>query len=151
LPWSVGEIGFLELIGNWLVILGLLNPLGTLALAGTMARAAYQHILTAGLNVWVLELVLLHLEESLALLFNGPGAFPLMQAWGVRADLRAGSRRCCTRNGSTRWLQGPHSGDHPSEGLPPGRLSGKRRAAAYGFAALTRERAQTSHIALQFS
>ena len=47
----------MELIGNWLVILGLLNPLGTLALAGTMARAAYQHILTAGLNVWVLELV----------------------------------------------------------------------------------------------
>jgi putative oxidoreductase len=41
----------LELIGNWLVILGLLSPMGTLALAGTMAAAAYQHILKAGLNI----------------------------------------------------------------------------------------------------
>jgi putative oxidoreductase len=40
-------IGFSELIGNWLVILGLLTPLGTLALADTMATAAYQHMLTA--------------------------------------------------------------------------------------------------------
>jgi hypothetical protein len=144
-------IGFLELIGNWLVILGLLTPLGALALAGTMARAAYQHIHAAGLNIHALELVLLHLEGSLALLFNGPGAFPLMQVWGERADLRAGSRRCCTRNGSTRWLWRPHYGDHPSEGLPPGRLRCKRRVAAHGFAALTRERAQASHIALQSS
>jgi len=88
-------IGFLELIGNWLAILGLLNPLGTLTLDGTMARAAYQHILTAGLNIHTLEMVVLHLEGSLALLFNGPGAFPLVQAWGERADLSAGSRRCC--------------------------------------------------------
>jgi hypothetical protein len=144
-------IGFLELIGNWLVILGLLNPLGTLALAGTITTAAYQQILTAGLNIYLLELVVLHLGGSLALLFNGPGAFPLMQVWGERADLRAGSRRCCTPNGSTRWLWRPHYGDHPSEGLPPGRLRCKRRVAAHGFAALTRERARTSHIALQSS
>jgi len=42
-----GVIGFSELIGNWLVILGLLTPLGTMALADTMATAAYQHMLTA--------------------------------------------------------------------------------------------------------
>jgi putative oxidoreductase len=40
-----------------------------------MAVAAYQHISTAGLNIYVLELVLLYLGGSLALLLNGPGRF----------------------------------------------------------------------------
>ena len=30
-------------------------PLGTLALAGTMATAAYQHIFSAGLNIYLLD------------------------------------------------------------------------------------------------
>ena len=38
-----------------------------------MAVAAYQHILTAGLNIYVLELVALYLGGSLALLLLGPG------------------------------------------------------------------------------
>jgi putative oxidoreductase len=67
--------GFSELIGSWLVILGLLTPVGALALSSTMAMAAYQHISTAGFNIYVLELVLLYLGGSLALLFNGPGRF----------------------------------------------------------------------------
>lgn len=67
--------GFSELIGSWLVILGLLTPVGALALSGTMTVAAYQHISTAGFNIYVLELVLLYLGGSLALLFNGPGRF----------------------------------------------------------------------------
>lgn len=67
--------GFSELIGSWLVIFGLLTPLGALALSGTMTVAAYQHISTAGLNIYVLELVLLYLGGSLALLLNGPGRF----------------------------------------------------------------------------
>jgi putative oxidoreductase len=67
--------GFSELIGSWLVILGLFTPLGALALIGTMTVAAYQHISTAGFNIYVLELVLLYLGGSLALLFNGPGRF----------------------------------------------------------------------------
>ena len=67
--------GFSELIGSWLVILGLLTPLGALALSSTMAMAAYQHILTAGLNIYVLELVVLYLGGSLALLLVGPGRF----------------------------------------------------------------------------
>jgi putative oxidoreductase len=37
--------------------------------------AAFQHISTAGFNIYVLELVLLYLGGSLALLFNGPGRF----------------------------------------------------------------------------
>jgi putative oxidoreductase len=67
--------GFSELIGSWLVIFGLLTPLGALALTATMATAAFQHILTAGLNIYVLELVVLYLGGSLALLFIGPGRF----------------------------------------------------------------------------
>ena len=67
--------GFSELIGSWLVIFGLLTPVGALALSGTMSVAAYQHISTAGFNIYVLELVLLYLGGSLALLFNGPGRF----------------------------------------------------------------------------
>jgi putative oxidoreductase len=67
--------GFSELIGSWLVIFGLLTPLGALALSSTMTVAAYQHISTAGLNIYVLELVLLYLGASLAVLLNGPGRF----------------------------------------------------------------------------
>jgi putative oxidoreductase len=66
-------IGFSELIGNWLVILGLFTPLSTLDLADTMATAAYQHILTAGLNIYALDLVGVLLEGSLALPVNDPG------------------------------------------------------------------------------
>ena len=40
-----------------------------------MAKAAHQQILTAGLNIYLLELVVLHLGESLVLRFNGPGHF----------------------------------------------------------------------------
>ncbi|MFO0119189.1 MAG: DoxX family protein, partial [Cyanobium sp.] len=65
--------GFSDLIGSWLLILGLLTPLGALAITGTMSVAAYQHILTAGLNIYVLELVVLYLGGSLALLLLGGG------------------------------------------------------------------------------
>jgi putative oxidoreductase len=67
--------GFSELMGSWLVILGLLTPLGALAIAGTMSVAAYQHILTGGFNIYVLELVVLYLGSSLALLLVGPGRY----------------------------------------------------------------------------
>ncbi|MFO7629192.1 MAG: DoxX family membrane protein [Prochlorococcaceae cyanobacterium] len=43
--WAGGwRAGFSELIGSWLLILGLLTPLAALALSGTMATAAYQPI-----------------------------------------------------------------------------------------------------------
>lgn len=65
--------GLSELIGSWLVISGLLTPIGAMALTGTMAVAAFQHILTAGFNIYVLELVTLYLGGSIALLLIGPG------------------------------------------------------------------------------
>lgn len=67
--------GFSELIGSWLLILGLFTPFGALAISGTMAVAAYQHISTAGFNIYVLELVTLYLGGALALLLLGPGLF----------------------------------------------------------------------------
>jgi putative oxidoreductase len=80
--------GFSELIGSWLVIFGLLTPVGALALSGTMTVAAYQHISTAGFNIYVLELVLLYLGGSLALLLVGPGRFSFDA--GMVAELVAG-------------------------------------------------------------
>ena len=65
--------GYAEIIGSWLLIFGLLTPLGALAIAGTMSVAAYHHILTSGFNIYVLELVVLYLGGSLALLLQGPG------------------------------------------------------------------------------
>jgi len=65
--------GYAEVLGSWMLILGLLSPLGALALIGTMAVAAYHHILTSGLNIYVLELVVLYLGASGALLLLGPG------------------------------------------------------------------------------
>ena len=38
-------------------------------------HGGYQHIFMAGLNIYVLELVVLHLGGSLSLLFNGLGRF----------------------------------------------------------------------------
>ncbi|NBR44247.1 MAG: DoxX family protein [Synechococcaceae bacterium WB5_2B_268] len=51
--------------------------LGALAITGTMAVAAYQHILTGGFNIYVLELVALYLGGSVSLLLTGPGLFSL--------------------------------------------------------------------------
>lgn len=93
-PWSAGVIGFLEMIGSWLVILGILTPLGTLALTGTMTSAGYQHILTVGLHIYVLHLVGLHLGGGLALLFNGPGRSPFDA--GIGSELIPGLDQGCT-------------------------------------------------------
>jgi putative oxidoreductase len=69
--------GLSEVLGSWCVILGFLTPLGALALTSTMAVAGYSHILASGLNIYVLELVVLFLGGSLAILLIGPGRFSL--------------------------------------------------------------------------
>jgi putative oxidoreductase len=68
-----------------------LAPLGALALIGTMAVAAYHHILTSGLNIYVLELVVLYLGGSVALLLLGPGRFSFDA--GIVADLDASAEQ----------------------------------------------------------
>jgi putative oxidoreductase len=77
--------GYAEVVGSWLLIVGILAPLGAIALIGTMAVAAYHHILTSGLNIYVLELVVLYLGGSTALLLLGPGRFSFDA--GIVADL----------------------------------------------------------------
>jgi len=67
--------GYAEIFGSWMVLFGLFTPLGALALTGTMSVAAYHHILTSGFNLYVLELVVLYLGGSVALLLIGPGRF----------------------------------------------------------------------------
>ncbi|MCU0529028.1 MAG: DoxX family protein [Cyanobium sp. Prado107] len=67
--------GYAEIFGSWCLILGLFTPLGALALSGTMLVAAYHHILTGGFNIYVLELVVLYLGGSAAILLIGPGRF----------------------------------------------------------------------------
>jgi putative oxidoreductase len=84
--------GLSETIGSWLVILGLLTPLGALALSSTMAMAAYQHILTAGFNIYVLELVVLYLGGSLALLLVGPGRFSFDAGMAPEALMAFGAK-----------------------------------------------------------
>jgi putative oxidoreductase len=69
--------GISELIGSWLLIFGVFAPLGALAITGTMLVAAYQHILTGGFNIYVLELVALYLGGSISLLLIGPGLFSI--------------------------------------------------------------------------
>lgn len=66
------------------MILGVLAPLGALAQMGTMSVAAYHHILTSGLNIDVLELVVLYLGSSAALVLLGPGR------WSFDADIVSG-------------------------------------------------------------
>ena len=98
--------GYAEVLGSWMVILGVLAPLGALALSGTMAVAAYHHVLTAGLNIYVLELVVLYLGGSLALLLIGPGRFSFDA--GITAELSASVSR------------EPAYGDGAPEGAAPG-------------------------------
>jgi putative oxidoreductase len=81
--------GYAEVIGSWMLILGVAAPLGALALIGTMSVAAYHHILTSGLNIYVLELVVLYLGASTALLLLGPGRWSFDA--GIVADLLRGS------------------------------------------------------------
>jgi putative oxidoreductase len=52
-----------------------------------MTVAAYHHILTSGLNIYVLELVVLYLGGSLALLLIGPGRYSFDA--GIVAELSA--------------------------------------------------------------
>ncbi|MGB1416796.1 MAG: DoxX family protein [Synechococcus sp.] len=81
---------FSEVIGSWLLITGLLTRVGAMAIAGTISVAIYHAIVTAGFNIYLLELLGLYFAAATAVLAMGPGLFSideLICRWTDRARL----------------------------------------------------------------
>ena len=68
---------FSEVIGSWLLITGLLTRMGALAVAGTISVAIYHAIVTAGFNIYLLELLGLYFAAAVAVFACGPGVFSI--------------------------------------------------------------------------
>ena len=68
---------FSEVIGSWLLITGLLTRVGAAAIAGTITVAVYHAIVTAGFNIYLLELLGLYLAAAGTVLACGPGLFSI--------------------------------------------------------------------------
>ena len=77
---------FSEVIGSWLLITGLLTRMGALAIAGTISVAIYHAIVTAGFNIFLLELLGLYLAAAGAVLACGPGVFSIDELIARRFD-----------------------------------------------------------------
>ena len=83
---------FSEVIGSWLLITGLLTRFGALAVAGTISVAIYHAIVTAGFNIYLLELLGLYFASAVAVLAMGPGLFSideLICRWSERTQTEA--------------------------------------------------------------
>ncbi len=65
------------MIGSWLLITGLLTRVGAAAIAGTITVAIYHAIVTAGFNIYLLELLGLYLAAAGTVLACGPGLFSI--------------------------------------------------------------------------
>ena len=68
---------FSEVIGSWFLITGLLTRFGALAIMGTISVAIYHAIITAGFNIYLLELLGLYFAAAVAVLALGPGLFSI--------------------------------------------------------------------------
>ena len=68
---------FSEVIGSWLLITGFLTRLGALAIMGTISVAIYHAIITAGFNIYLLELLGLYFAAAFTILTMGPGLFAI--------------------------------------------------------------------------
>ncbi len=68
---------FSEVIGSWLLITGLFTRLGAMAIAGTISVAIYHAILTAGFNIYLLELLGLYFAAAASIIAIGPGTFSI--------------------------------------------------------------------------
>jgi len=66
-----------EIYGSWLVIAGLLTRFAALSIVGTIGVAIYHAIVTAGFNIYLLELLVLYMGGSLCILLLGGGDFAL--------------------------------------------------------------------------
>ena len=68
---------FSEIVGSWMVICGLGTRLGALAILGTVSFGIYHAILTAGFNIYLLELLVLYWGGAACIVLNGPGNFSI--------------------------------------------------------------------------
>ena len=68
---------FSEIFGSWLLITGLGTRLGALAIMGTVSFGIYHAIVTAGFNIYLLELLVLYWGGSACIVLNGGGNFSL--------------------------------------------------------------------------
>jgi len=68
---------FSEIGGSWLVIMGLGTRLGALAILGTVSFGIYHAIMTSGLNIYLLELLVLYWGGCACIVLNGGGNFSL--------------------------------------------------------------------------
>ena len=80
---------FSEVIGSWLLITGLLTRVGAMAVAGTISVAIYHAIVTAGFNIYLLELLGLYFAAAVAVLCCGPGLLSIDELIARRFDAPA--------------------------------------------------------------
>ena len=68
---------YAEIYGSWLVIAGLFTRFAALSIVGTIGVAIYHAIVTAGFNIYLLELLVLYMGGALCILLLGAGNFSL--------------------------------------------------------------------------
>ena len=66
-----------EIYGSWLVIVGLFTRFAALSIVGTIGVAIYHAIVTAGFNIYLLELLVLYMGGALCILLLGGGDFAI--------------------------------------------------------------------------
>ena len=66
-----------EIYGSWLLIVGLFTRFAALSIVGTIGVAIYHAIVTAGFNIYLLELLILYMGGSLCILLLGSGDFAI--------------------------------------------------------------------------
>ena len=66
-----------EIYGSWLLIAGLLTRFAALSIVGTIGVAIYNAIVTAGFNIYLLELLVLYMGGALCILLLGGGDFAI--------------------------------------------------------------------------
>ena len=76
-----------EIYGSWLVIAGFFTRFAALSIVGTIGVAIYHAIVTAGFNIYLLELLILYMGGALCILLLGGGDFAidrLLKKFGIK-------------------------------------------------------------------
>ena len=68
---------FSEIVGSWLVIFGLATRFGALAILGTVSFGIYHALVTAGFNIYLLELLVLYWGGAACIVLTGAGNFSI--------------------------------------------------------------------------